>query len=77
MSLYCMKCNRHVIALFYRYAIAIVGKTTMYRHVDRDQDDGDDGVMPVMMEIMTVLWIWRSKAQYDDGHIMSHIFDCM
>ena len=23
--------------------------------------------------IMTVLWRWRSKAQDDDGHIMSHI----
>ena len=37
------------------------------------QDDGDHGVMPVKMEIMIVLWRWRSKAQDDDGHIMSHI----
>ena len=29
--------------------------------------------MPVTMEIMTVLWRWRSKAQDDNGHIMSHI----
>ena len=29
--------------------------------------------MPVTIEIMTVLWRWRSKAQDDDGHIMSHI----
>ena len=28
---------------------------------------------PVTMEIMTVLWRWRLKAQDDDGHIMSHI----
>ena len=35
--------------------------------------DGDQGVMPVMLEIMTVLWRWKSKAQDDDGHIMSHI----
>ena len=34
--------------------------------------DGDQGVKPVTMEIMTVLWRWRSKAQDDDGHIMSH-----
>ena len=27
--------------LLYRYAIAIVGETTMLRHVDRDQDHGD------------------------------------
>ena len=40
---------------------------------DGDQDDGDHGVMPVTMEIMTMLWRWRSKAQDDDGHIMSHI----
>ena len=54
-------------------ARAIVGETTMCRHVDRDQDDGDHGVMPVTIEIMTVLWRWRSKAQDDHGHIMSHI----
>ena len=47
------------------------------RHIDIDQDDGDHGVMPVTMEIMTMLWRWRSKAQDDGGHIMSHIFDCM
>ena len=29
--------------------------------------------MPVMTEIMMVLWRWRSKALDDDGHIMSHI----
>ena len=39
----------------------------------KDQDDGDHGVMPVTMEVMTVLCRWRSKAQDDDGHIMSHI----
>ena len=39
----------------------------------KDQDDGDHGVMPVTMEIMTVLLRWRLKAQDDDGHIMSHI----
>ena len=82
MSLYCIRCKRHIIALLYRYAIVIVAKakvgvTTMWRHVDRDQDDGDHGVMPVTIEIMMVLWRWRSKAQDDDGHIMSHIlFAC-
>ena len=35
--------------------------------------DGDQGVVPVTKVIMTVLWRWRSKAQDDDGHIMSHI----
>ena len=33
----------------------------------------DQGVEPVTMEIMTMLWRWRWKAQDDDGHIMSHI----
>ena len=49
---------------------AIVRETTMMLH-------GDKGVKPVTMEIMTVLWRWRSKAQDDDGHIMSHNFDCI
>ena len=35
--------------------------------------DGDQGDAPVMMVIMTVLRRWRSQAQDDDGHIMSHI----
>ena len=34
-------------------------------------NDGHQGVAPVMMEIMSMLWRWRSKAQDDDGHIMS------
>ena len=67
-----MKCNRHVIDLLYHYVVAIVveeivGETTR-------RYDGDQGVKTVTMEIMTVLWRWRSKAQDDDGHIMSHIF---
>ena len=35
--------------------------------------NGDQVVAPVTMVIMTVLWRWRSKAQDDDDHIMSHI----
>ena len=77
MSLIYFRC----FALLYRYELAIVvvatvGATTSWRHVDGDQDDGDHGVMPVTMEIMPVLWRWRSKARDDNGHIMSHI-DCM
>ena len=45
---------------------AIVGETTTCY-------DGDQGVKPVMMEIMMMLWRWRSKAQDDNGHIISHI----
>ena len=68
-----------LFALLYRYELAIVveaivGATTSWRHVDGDQDDGDHGVLLVTMEIMPVLWRWRSKAQDDNGHIMSHIF---
>ena len=69
-----MKYKRHVIALLYHYALvivveAIVGVTTSMQR----RYDGDQGVELVMMEIMTMLWRWRSKAQDDDGHIMSHI----
>ena len=48
LSLYCMKCNRHVIALLYHYALAIVVEaivgetTTMLRWRSRCQAD-DDG----------------------------------
>ena len=54
MSLYCMKCNRHVIALLYHYAVAIVveaivGETaTTIRWRSRCQagDNGDhDGAL--------------------------------
>ena len=49
MSLYCMKCKRHVIALLYHYALAIVveaivGETTPtqpWRLRRRAGDDGD------------------------------------
>ena len=73
LSLYCIWCKRKIISLLCRYEIAIVaraivGETTMWQHIDIDQDDGDHGVMPVTMEIMTMLWRWRSKAQDDDGH---------
>ena len=54
MSLYYMKCNRHVIVLVYHYAVAIVVEaivgetTTMLRWRSRCQagDDGDhDGAL--------------------------------
>ena len=35
--------------------------------------DGDQGVAPVTMVIMTVLRRWISQAQDDDGHIISLI----
>ena len=40
---------------------------------DKQCYDGDQGVKPVTMVIMKVLWRWRSKAQDDDGHIISLI----
>ena len=54
LSLYCMKCNRHVIALLYHYALAIVVEaivgetTTTLRWRSRCQagDDSDhDGAL--------------------------------
>ena len=48
MSLYCMKCNRHVIALLYHYAVAIlveaiVGETTTIQGWRSRCQAGDDG----------------------------------
>ena len=48
LSLYCMKCNRHVIALLYHYAVAIVveaivGETTTMLQWTSRCEAGDDG----------------------------------
>ena len=48
LSLYCMKCNRHVIALLYHQAVAIVvvaivGETTMMLRWRSRCQAGDDG----------------------------------
>ena len=54
LSLYCMKCNRHVIALLYHYEIAIVVEaivgemttTLQWRSRCQAGDDGDhDGAL--------------------------------
>ena len=56
LSLYCMKCNRHVIALLYHYASAvvveaIVGETiTMLQWRSRCQA-GDDGYHEGALEL--------------------------
>ena len=56
MSLYCMKCKRHVIALLYHYVLtivveAIVGETTTtlrWRSKCQAGDDGDhDGALEI------------------------------
>ena len=45
MSLYCMKCKRHVIVLLYHYALVIVVEeivgvtTSTQQHYDGDHDD--------------------------------------
>ena len=48
LSLYCMKCNRHEIALLYHHAIAIVveaivGETTTTLRLRSRCQAGDDG----------------------------------
>ena len=48
LSLYCMKCNRHVISLLYHYAVAIVveaigGETTTTLRWRSRCQAGDDG----------------------------------
>ena len=70
----CQSFKCHVIALLYRYKLAIVVEVIVGEMTPTQRRyDGDQGVEAVTMEIMTMLWIWRSKAQDDDGHIMSHI----
>ena len=71
LSLYCMKCKRHVVTLLYHYVLAkiveaIVGQTTttlQWRLRCQASEDGnhDDALR------------WRSQAQDDDGHIISLI----
>ena len=63
-----MQCNRDVILLNgsdSRGSIILARRQQCY--------DGDQGVAPVTMVIMTVLRRWRSQAQDDDGHIISLI----
>ena len=63
LSLYCMKCKRHVIALLYHYALvivveAIVGEATptqRWRSRCRAGDDGDR-VVALEMEIKSTRW---------------------
>ena len=67
LSLYCIRCKCHVIALHYRYAIAIVaktivGETTMWRHIDKDQDDGI---------MVSCRWRWRSWWCFGDGDLLT------
>ena len=68
LSLYCIRCKRHIIALLYRYAIAIVGETTTmlrWRSRCRAGDDGDhDGASK--MEITSTRWWWPYHITYID-----------
>ena len=76
-----------VVALLYEiqspcncFTLSLSGSDSRRSNSWRDDNDTsmeDQGVKPVTMVIMTVLWRWRSKAQDDDGHIMSHILICM
>ena len=45
LSLYCVKCNRHVISLLYHYVLveAIVGETTTTLQWRSRYQAGDDG----------------------------------
>ena len=62
-----------VVALLYEmqspcncFTLSLSGSDSRKSNSWRDDNDAT-------MEIMTLLWRWRSKAQDDDGHIMSHI----
>ena len=71
-----------VVALLYEmqspcncFTLSLSGTNSRGSNSWQDNNDanGDEGVQPVTMVIMTVLWRWRSKAQDDDGHIISLI----
>ena len=69
-----------VVALLYEmqspwncFTLSLSGSDSRRSNSWRDDNDAsmeDQGVKPVTMVIMMVLWRWRSKAQNDDGHIM-------
>ena len=73
LSLYCMKCKRHVIALLYHYALAIVveaivGETTTmqwWRSRCRAGDNGDHNDA-LEMEIKSIRWWWPYHVTYFD-----------
>ena len=68
----CVNLKRHVIALLYRYELAIVVVETC----------GGDNPAGGMMKITPVRWIWRSKARrkrlyhvtYYELHVMLILF---
>ena len=72
-----------VVALLYEmqtlcncFTLSLSGSDSRRSNRRRKQQrcyDGDQGVPPVTMVIMTVLRRWRSQAQDDDGHIISLI----
>ena len=72
-----------VVALFYEmqtpcncFTLSLSGSDSRRSNRWRKRQrcyDGDQGVAPVTMVIMTVLQRWRSQVQDDDGHIISLI----
>ena len=72
-----------VVALLYEmqspsncFTLSLSGSDSRRSNSWRDDNDASMEIKvskPVMMVIMTVLWRWRSKAQDDDGHIISLI----
>ena len=71
-----------VVALLYEmqspcncFTLSLCGSDSRRSNSWRNDNDAtmEIKVSPVTMEIITVLWRWRTKAQDDDVHIMSHI----
>ena len=61
-------CNCFTLSLSGSYSRRSIRLARQQRYYD-----GDQGVAPVTMVIMTVLRRWRSQAQDDDDHIISLI----
>ena len=71
-----------VVALLYEmqspcncFTLSLSGSDCRRSNSWRDDNDAlmEIKVSTLTMVIMTVLWRWRSKAQDDDGHIISLI----
>ena len=69
MSHILIACDVYLLSML--FCLVYVGEHSNFKKFPTHTQD--HGVMPVAIEIMTVLWRWISKAQDNHGHIMSHI----
>ncbi len=63
LSLYCMKCKRHVIALLYHYALAVVVEAIVGESRSNSWRDNHDATMEIKVSSR---WRWRSWRCFRD-----------